>query len=186
MASQCLFAAQRAHAMHYPSTSSLLLLRPALKKIADAVKRQSHIFCPPPRNGYFEAEVCDSFHRLWSALQFLFLQPVSRESGEKSDDLVFGDGFAWGGITLVYLCGQMNQFEMLDFSYHLLRVADWENDVEQVKRQHAKISNRKDSEMAPAGEFHVNGVAFVRGAVRQRALNEMLFSVFENALPVGV
>jgi cytoplasmic FMR1 interacting protein len=36
----------------------------------------------------------------------------------------YGDGVAWGGCTIVYLLGQETRFELLDFSYHVLAVAE--------------------------------------------------------------
>jgi hypothetical protein len=153
-----------------------------MRKIAQAIKKQGSVFCPPAKNGYMEAEACDSFHRLWSALQFLFEQP--NETG-KGDEMVFGDGFAWGGIALVYISGQMNQFEMLDFSYHLLKVAEWEHDCTAAKVQVDKINSKKPTDGDAGGEFQAAALAFVRVASRQKSLNDNLFSIFENALPVS-
>jgi hypothetical protein len=38
----------------------------------------------------------------------------------------FGDSVAWGGCTIVYLLGQHLRFELLDFVYHSLNVAEVE------------------------------------------------------------
>lgn len=39
---------------------------------------------------------------------------------------VFGDSVAWGGCTIMYLLGQQLHFELFDFSYQLLNVAEVE------------------------------------------------------------
>lgn len=36
----------------------------------------------------------------------------------------FGDGFLWGGITLVYFLGQEQRFRVFDFCYHILNVEE--------------------------------------------------------------
>jgi hypothetical protein len=35
---------------------------------------------------------------------------------------LFGDGIYWAGCAIIRLLGQHRRFEVLDFSYHLLRV----------------------------------------------------------------
>ncbi len=35
---------------------------------------------------------------------------------------IYGDGVVWAGCTLIRLLGQHRRFEVLDYSYHLLRV----------------------------------------------------------------
>jgi hypothetical protein len=38
----------------------------------------------------------------------------------------YGDAVAWGGCTILYLLGQQLRFELLDFTYHVLAVAEAE------------------------------------------------------------
>jgi len=38
----------------------------------------------------------------------------------------YGDAVAWGGCTILYLLGQQLRFELLDFTYHVLSVAEAE------------------------------------------------------------
>ena len=35
---------------------------------------------------------------------------------------LFGEGLNWAGCALVYLLGQQRRYELLDFTYHMLRV----------------------------------------------------------------
>lgn len=46
---------------------------------------------------------------------------------------VLGDSIAWGGCTIMYLLGQQLHFELFDFSYQVLNVAE----VEGVSPTHA-------------------------------------------------
>ncbi len=35
---------------------------------------------------------------------------------------LFGEGLNWAGCTLVYLLGQQRRYELMDFTYHMVRV----------------------------------------------------------------
>lgn len=63
---------------------------------------------------------CVEFHRLWSALQFIYCTPT--EPGEFTIEQLFGEGLNWAGCIMITLLGQQKRFEALDFSYHLLKV----------------------------------------------------------------
>lgn len=39
---------------------------------------------------------------------------------------MLGDSVAWGGCTIIYLLGQQLHFELFDFSYQVLNVAEVE------------------------------------------------------------
>ena len=39
---------------------------------------------------------------------------------------MLGDSIAWGGCTVIYLLGQQLHFELFDFSYQVLNVAEVE------------------------------------------------------------
>lgn len=43
-----------------------------------------------------------------------------------TDAVQFGDGFGLAGAVIVHLLGQRQQFELLDFSYHVLNVNNFE------------------------------------------------------------
>lgn len=46
-----------------------------------------------------------------------------------TDAVQFGDGFGLAGSVIVHLLGQRQQFELLDFSYHVLNVNNFERCV---------------------------------------------------------
>ncbi|KAJ1446360.1 cytoplasmic fragile-X interacting family-domain-containing protein [Pelagophyceae sp. CCMP2097] len=83
-----------------------------------------------PTNGVLELEATTEFHRLWSALSFLFgLQATNYDAagegaaaGPCSDDAQFGHGFFVAGAALLSLLGQAERFGAIDFSAHVLRI----------------------------------------------------------------
>lgn len=46
-----------------------------------------------------------------------------------TDAVQFGDGFGLAGAVIMHLMGQRHQFELLDFSYHVLNVNNFERCV---------------------------------------------------------
>lgn len=75
---------------------------------------------PPPVNGVMHIDECSEFHRLWSALQFVYCIPVG--NNEYTPEELFGEGLHWAGCTMIVLLNQQRKFEALDFCYHILRV----------------------------------------------------------------
>ncbi|KAJ8936438.1 hypothetical protein NQ318_015584 [Aromia moschata] len=91
---------------------------------------------PPPTNGVMNVDECTEFHRLWSALQFVYCIPVSEN--EYTVEELFGEGLHWAGCTMIVLLGQQRRFEALDFCYHILRVQRVDMKDEVVKRINLK------------------------------------------------
>ncbi|GAB0094881.1 Cytoplasmic FMR1-interacting protein [Sergentomyia squamirostris] len=75
---------------------------------------------PAPINGVMNIDECSEFHRLWSALQFVYCIPVA--DTEFTVEQLFGEGLNWAGCVMIVLLGQQRKFEALDFCYHILRV----------------------------------------------------------------
>ena len=46
--------------------------------------------------------------------------------GSAGGHSIIGDYVAWGGCTIIYLLGQQLHFELFDFSYQVLNVAEVE------------------------------------------------------------
>ena len=54
----------------------------------------------------------------------------------------FGDGLHWAGCMIIALLGQQRRFDILDFSYHLLKVQkhDGKDDIiKSVVRQQQEV-----------------------------------------------
>lgn len=74
---------------------------------------------------------CVEFYRIWSALQFVYCIPVGE--GEFTVEQLFGEGLNWAGCTFITLLGQAKRFDVLDFSYHLLKVQRFDGFNEAVE-----------------------------------------------------
>uniref|UniRef100_A0A673FVE0 Cytoplasmic FMR1-interacting protein n=1 Tax=Sinocyclocheilus rhinocerous TaxID=307959 RepID=A0A673FVE0_9TELE len=86
---------------------------------------------PLPSNGVMHVDECMEFHRLWSAMQFVYCIPVGAH--EFTVEQCFGDGLNWAGCMIITLLGQHRRFDILDFSYHLLKVQKHDGKDEIIK-----------------------------------------------------
>ena len=84
-------------------------------------------------SGVVEIESPSEFHRLFSALNFLFCMNEDENLSEEdydeylTDEEEFGHGFAMAGVLMIHCLDQRACFDMLDFSYHVLNVQKHEN-----------------------------------------------------------
>ncbi|XP_052277863.1 cytoplasmic FMR1-interacting protein-like [Dreissena polymorpha] len=96
---------------------------------------------PAPANGVMNVDECTEFHRLWSAIQFVYCVPVGEN--EYTVEQLFGEGLNWAGCALIVLLGQQMRFEALDFCYHIINVYRADQKDENVKGiQIKKMVNR--------------------------------------------
>ncbi|KAH0629878.1 hypothetical protein JD844_012335 [Phrynosoma platyrhinos] len=86
---------------------------------------------PPPTNGVMHVDECVEFHRLWSAMQFVYCIPVG--TNEFTAEQCFGDGLNWAGCSVIVLLGQQRRFDLFDFCYHLLKVQRQDGKDEIIK-----------------------------------------------------
>ncbi|XP_041324511.1 cytoplasmic FMR1-interacting protein 1 isoform X2 [Pyrgilauda ruficollis] len=86
---------------------------------------------PLPSNGVMHVDECVEFHRLWSAMQFVYCIPVGMH--EFTVEQCFGDGLHWAGCMIIVLLGQQRRFDVLDFCYHLLKVQKHDGKDEVIK-----------------------------------------------------
>jgi len=85
----------------------------------------------PPANGVINIDECTEFHRLWSALQFVYCIPVGEN--EFTVEQLFGEGLNWAGCVMIVLLQQQRRFECLDFCYHIFRVQRVDGRDENIK-----------------------------------------------------
>ncbi|XP_053400479.1 cytoplasmic FMR1-interacting protein-like [Mercenaria mercenaria] len=91
---------------------------------------------PTPANGAISVEDSIEFHRLWSAVQYVFCVPV-RET-EHTVEAMFGDSLNWAGCAIIVLLGQQKRFQALDFCYHILELNRLDKQEETVEGIHLK------------------------------------------------
>lgn len=135
-----------------------------------AVLRRLNTFLAPyrgewqgmePLNGVICIEETLEFHCMWSALQWAFCIPPTGNSYTSRQ--LFGDGFTWVGITILYLLGQRHRFNMLDYSYYLIRTFDIDGKTE-------------------TGDG-INLVAFLDAIRANKRLNDAIFDILCNIMP---
>ncbi|XWS42621.1 hypothetical protein CRYUN_Cryun16bG0029500 [Craigia yunnanensis] len=77
-----------------------------------------------PKTGFIDITTSKDFYRIYSGLQIGYLEQSVQLQPNNHDML--GDSVAWGGCTIIYLLGQQMHFELFDFSYQILNVAEVE------------------------------------------------------------
>lgn len=137
----------------------------------------------------FAVKNATGFHRLWSALNFLFCivdgageTAVSAGGGEVpasatliSNEAEFGHGFTIAGCALLHLLGQRATFEVLDFSAHVLQL-----DAHERKATEAAAAAGAVAPTAKLDESLLRETtSFVYSARTQRLLQQQLFALFE-------
>ncbi|CAK9172898.1 unnamed protein product [Ilex paraguariensis] len=83
---------------------------------------------------------------------------------------VLGDSVTWGGCTIIYLLGQQLHFELFDFSYQVLNVAE----VEAA----AITPNQKNPHFVPEWD------ALLEAMKKARRLNNHVFSMLKARCPL--
>jgi hypothetical protein len=139
--------------------------------------------CTP--EGAVDLDSGSAFHRLFSALNFLFCvfetqpDPEPDASGHVEeqdivvpDDDEFGHGFAMAGIMFMHLLDQRAIFEMSDFSYFVLNVYN-----------HDKRGVSDTSVGDVDSDLVAETTRFVSNAMAQRSVHLELFSYFEMQIP---
>ncbi|KAJ8613807.1 hypothetical protein CTAYLR_004917 [Chrysophaeum taylorii] len=132
-----------------------------------------------PANGVIDLEATSDFHRLWSALSFLFgVQPGKYDDDDEKktlavhDDAQFGHGFFVAGASLIHVLGQKSQFDALDFTNHVLRVRLYEqNSITKSPGVGADASLDQDAEN------------FARLKIKHRRVFEAAFDMFKATAP---
>ena len=146
---------------------------------------------PAASNGVFELEATGDFHRLWSALSFLFgVQPgryaaeasAEEEEGDEpaeqtfltvSDDAQFGHGFHVAGAAIIYILGQKTRFDALDFSNHVLRVQTYE----------MSTASRDKSVGVAEKSLYDEATSFARAKMYHKRLFDLAYNAFKIAAP---
>lgn len=86
----------------------------------------------------------------------------------------YGDAVAWGGCTILYLLGQQLRFELLDFTYHVLSVAE----AEALPSAQLSLAEKSKSSY-PSLEV----AAFLDNSKKARRLNNHVFSLLRARSP---
>ncbi|CAK9264816.1 unnamed protein product [Sphagnum jensenii] len=125
----------------------------------------------PSKSGLIEITVSKEYHRIYSAIQF-----VHSTNSVEADSFLeqYGDAVAWGGCTILYLLGQQLRFELLDFTYHVLAVAEAEALL---------LSTASLAEKSKSGHHTLEVAAFLENGKKARRLNSHVFSLLRAQSP---
>ncbi|CAF4895272.1 unnamed protein product, partial [Rotaria sp. Silwood1] len=72
------------------------------------------------------------FHRIWSALQFIYCLPTRHENDMNVEQL-YGEGLNFAGCTIIRLLNEHRKFETYDFTYHLFKINRSDQKEDEVK-----------------------------------------------------
>ncbi|CAM6089472.1 unnamed protein product [Calypogeia fissa] len=141
-----------------------------LSALLDMVREK---WSSPSKTGLIEITTSKEYHRIYSAIQFVFCgEPIVE--GEVKNEEQFGDAVAWGGCTIAYLLGQHWRFELLDFSYHVLNACEGELTP--------AIYSSPDK-LSKAPHISPELLSFLESAIKVRRLNGHVFSMLRARFP---
>jgi cytoplasmic FMR1 interacting protein len=121
---EIILASWKADKFYRPPKENRSLFKAALERIDEMVMKVKSVWgTSQPDNGVLAIDSTPEFYRLWSALQFVSCLPPDNE-GALANLEKFGDGFYWGGATLIYFLRQEHRFRVFDFCYHILNVEE--------------------------------------------------------------
>ncbi|KAI5554644.1 hypothetical protein BDE02_19G028500 [Populus trichocarpa] len=116
--------AEAADLLYKASMNTGSVLEYALAFTSAALDKYCSKWSAAPKTGFIDITTSKDFYRIYSGLQIGHLEDSVQVSSNNFE--VLGDSVAWGGCTIIYLLGQQMHFELFDFSYQVLNIAEVE------------------------------------------------------------
>eukprot|EP00257_Ricinus_communis_P006574 XP_002522029.2 protein PIR [Ricinus communis] len=116
--------AEAADLLYKANLNTGSVLEYALAFTSAALDKYCTKWSAAPKTGFIDITTSKDFYRIYSGLQIGYLEESDKQSFNNHE--VLGDSVAWGGCTIIYLLGQQLHFELFDFSYQVLNVAEVE------------------------------------------------------------
>lgn len=151
-----------AELLYKTNTNAGSVLEYALAFISAALEKYFGKWSAPPKTGFIDITTTKDFYRIFSGIQFEYLEETTQDPTRN----MFGDSVAWGACTIIYLLGQQQHFELFDFSYQFLNVAEVES-----------FSDRNQN--VPHGYENL-----LEAMKRARRLNNHIFSMLKAHCPL--
>lgn len=165
--------AEAASLLYKSNLNSGSVLEYALAFTSAALDRHYSKWSATPKTGFIDITTSKDFYRIFSGLQYSYLEDSINNPSKKQEML--GDSVAWAGCTIMYLLGQQQHFELFDFSYQFLNVAEVES---------ATVSHYQSSERTKSSNF-LQGYEGILEAMRKaRRLNNHVFSMLRARCPL--
>jgi len=157
---------QRACRLYTPGAHNYSLFKFAMQRVSQVVENAFSTWeNSAPVNGVLAIDHTTEFYRLWSTMQFVSC--INDGTNPFSSLSLFGHGLYWGGSSIVFLLGQRQRFEVLDFCYHVER-------MEQAAIKPVTSDGSKENE---------NLIKFLAGVRAVRDLNNNIFMTLEMFSP---
>ncbi|KAK2972922.1 hypothetical protein RJ640_015637 [Escallonia rubra] len=121
-----------------------------------------------PKTGFVDITTSKDFYRIYSGLQIEYLEESVQPPPNNHE--VLGDSVAWGGCTIIYLLGQQLHFELFDFFFFFLNVAEIE--AAAINPSHKNPHSLQGSE------------ALLEAMKKERRLNNHVFSMLKARCPL--
>ncbi|KAJ6951661.1 protein PIR [Populus alba x Populus x berolinensis] len=116
--------AEAADLLYKANMTTGSVLEYALAFTSAALDKYCSKWSAAPKTGFIDITTSKDFYRIYSGLQIGHLEDSVQVSSNNFE--VLGDSVAWGGCTIIYLLGQQMHFELFDFSYQVLNIAEVE------------------------------------------------------------
>ncbi|XP_044482624.1 protein PIR [Mangifera indica] len=116
--------AEAADLLYKANMNTGSVLEYALAFTSAALDKYCSKWSAPPKTGFIDITTSKDFYRIYSGLQIGYLEESDQAPSNNRE--VLGDSVAWGGCTIIYLLGQQLHFELFDFSYQVLNIAEVE------------------------------------------------------------
>ncbi|KAJ4842204.1 hypothetical protein Tsubulata_005850 [Turnera subulata] len=159
--------AEAADLLYKANINTGSVLEYALAFTSAALDKYCSKWSAAPKTGFIDITTSKDFYRIYSGLQIGYLEESVQVSINHE---IFGDSVAWGGCTIIYLLGQQLHFELFDFSYQVLNVAEVEaGSITQAQ---------KNPHLAQGWE------ALLEAMKKARRLNNHVFSMLKARCPL--
>ncbi|XP_052198296.1 protein PIR [Diospyros lotus] len=160
--------AEAADLLYKANMNTGSVLEYALAFTSAALDRYCSKWSVAPKTGFIDITTSKDFYRIFSGLQIEYLEESVHVL--PSNHEVLGDSVAWGGCTIIYLLGQQLHFELFDFSYQVLNVAEVE--AASITQTHKNAS------------FSQGWEALLEAMKKARRLNNHVFSMLKARCPL--
>jgi len=148
-----------------------------IRRVLRSECKESSKGLTPRRDLLLEVANQHDFQRLLSILQFIFCMPDL--DAEIPDPEAFGDGFNWGICLVCSALGITEQFEILDYSYQMLRIASDDPLPDHKPKNNKPLSSHEQLEMDLAAPIK----KFLATAAEMRFLNDRIFTFLDAYMP---
>lgn len=163
--------AEAADLIYKKNINSASVLEYALAFTSAALDKHYSKLSANPRTGFIDISTSKDFYRIFSGLQFEYLDETVRDKKHDS----WGDSVAWAGCSIIYLLGQQLHFELFDFSYQFLNIAEVEI---------ATVAQTLSFDRAKTANYLQGYESLLEAMRKARRLNNHVFSMLRARCPL--